>query len=47
LSSTNLLTPLTNWTLVGSAVCDGNGNFKFTNGLASGAIQQFYSVRVP
>ena len=47
LSSTNLTAPLTNWTVVGSSVCDSSGNFGFTNSLALGSAQQFFTVRVP
>ncbi len=47
ITSTNLNTPLTSWTLVGSPVCDASGNFRFTNSLSSATTQQFYAVRIP
>jgi hypothetical protein len=46
LTSTNLLLPQTNWTVLASGSFDGSGNFSFTN--AIGTIpQQFYILRVP
>jgi len=47
LASTNLTAPLTNWTVVGSGVCDRYGNFITTNGLPAASVQQFYIIRVP
>ncbi len=47
LSSTNLALPLTNWSLVGTGVFDGSGNFAVTNTLPYGGPQQFYDLRIP
>jgi autotransporter-associated beta strand protein len=47
LSSTNVLLPLADWTVVGTGVCDSNGNFTVTNGLASLHPQQFFRLRLP
>jgi len=47
LSSTNLVAPLTNWTVSASGYCDGIGNFTVTNGLNPNRSQLFYVVRIP
>jgi autotransporter-associated beta strand protein len=47
LGSTNLATPLTNWSLVITGVCDGSGNFVATNRLPTANPWLFYIVRVP
>lgn len=47
LASTNLTTPLTNWFLAGTGVCDGNGNFIVTNSFSGTNPWQFYLIRVP
>ncbi len=47
LAATNLLSPLTNWNLMGTGNFDGNGNFYFTNILAPNAPQQFFGLRIP
>lgn len=47
LSSTNLVTALTNWDLVGTGFFDGFGGFTFTNSIDSQALQRFYEIRVP
>jgi fibronectin type 3 domain-containing protein len=46
-SSTNVATPLTNWTQVGSSNFDGNGNFSVTNAINNNETQQFYLLRQP
>lgn len=46
LTSTNLLLPRTNWTVVTNASFDGKGNFSFTNAIGSNS-QQFYTLQVP
>jgi hypothetical protein len=47
LSSTNLVTPLASWAIVGTGSFDGFGGFIFTNDINSQAPQQFYEIRVP
>lgn len=46
LASTNLATPLSNWTPLLSNAFDGNGNFIFTNTSESNA-QQFFILQLP
>ncbi len=46
-SSTNVAAPLNSWNLTGSGVCDGSGNFVFTNTLNSQAPQQYYAIHIP
>ncbi len=46
-SSTNLATPLTNWTQAGSGYFDGNGNFSVSNVINLNAAQQFFMLRLP
>jgi len=45
-SSTNVTTPLTNWSLLGTATNVGGGVFQFTDAQATNA-QQFYRVTSP
>ena len=47
LASSNLLTPLTNWTLVATNQFDGEGNFIFTNPVPTNAPQMFYRLQSP
>jgi autotransporter-associated beta strand protein len=47
LSSTNLTTPLTNWVVSGSGLCDSSGAFKITNSLSPNSPQVFYTIRIP
>jgi hypothetical protein len=47
LMSTNLLLPLTNWTVFTSGSFDSNGNFSFTNTISSTNPGTFYLLRVP
>jgi hypothetical protein len=46
LTSTNLLLPLTNWTIVTSGSFDGSGNFSTTNSGGTNT-QQFFILKVP
>jgi beta-galactosidase len=46
-SSTNLATPLSNWTQAGSGYFDGNGNFSITNVINTNKTQQFFMLRQP
>jgi IPT/TIG domain len=47
LTSTNLLLSRANWTVLTNLSFDGNGNFSFTNAIASGSGRLFYGIRVP
>lgn len=47
LSSTDLTLPLANWSLAGTGVFNGDGNFAATNNLSPEAPQQFYELRTP
>jgi len=47
LTSTNLLLPLTNWTVLATNAFDGSGNFSSTNALPTNAHQQFYLLQMP
>jgi len=47
LSSTNLVTPLTNWTRLVTNQFDGGGNFNFTNTLNTNSSQSFYLLQLP
>ncbi|HXB59772.1 MAG TPA: hypothetical protein VNU95_09415, partial [Candidatus Acidoferrales bacterium] len=46
LASTNLLLPLTNWTILASGNFDSNGKFSFTNAIGTN-FWKFYLLRVP
>jgi hypothetical protein len=46
LASTNLLLPLTNWTVLANGNFDGSGKFFFTNAIGTNPWQ-FYLLRVP
>jgi hypothetical protein len=46
LVSTNLLLPLTNWTVLANGNFDSNGKFSFTNPVGTNS-RQFYLLRVP
>jgi hypothetical protein len=46
LASTNLLLPLTSWTVLTSGSFDGNGKFSFTNPVGTNS-RQFYLLREP
>jgi autotransporter-associated beta strand protein len=47
LSSTDIALPLTNWSVVGTGLCDADGNFAVTNPVTSSFPQLFYRVRIP
>ncbi len=47
LESTNLLFPLTNWTVLTSNSFDSMGNFSFTNVISSTNAGMFYMLRAP
>jgi alpha-tubulin suppressor-like RCC1 family protein len=47
LASSNLLTPLTNWTLIATNQFDGAGSFIFTNPAPTNAPQEFYRLQLP
>jgi autotransporter-associated beta strand protein len=46
LTSTNLTTPLTNWTVVATNQFDAGGNFNVTNIIFPGATQWFYRIQL-
>ena len=47
LGSTNLLTPLANWTRLLTNQFDPGGNFDFTNPLPPNTPSEFYRLQVP
>jgi hypothetical protein len=47
ITSTNLLLPLTNWTVFTSGSFDSNGNFSFTNAISLTNPGMYYLLRVP
>lgn len=47
LGSTNLLLPVTNWTVLTSGSFNSAGNFSFTNPIASTNRDRFYMLRAP
>jgi hypothetical protein len=47
LISTNLTTPLDNWTILGNPIETSSGHFQFTDMLPADSPQQFYRVRSP
>jgi autotransporter-associated beta strand protein len=47
LTTTNLATPLLNWTPLLTNQFDANGNFSVTNATAPGNRQQFYRLEIP
>jgi len=47
MTSTNLLLPLTNWTVFTSGSFDSNGNFSFTDAISFTNPGMFYLLRVP
>ena len=47
LVSTNLLLPLANWMVLTTGSFGSNGNFSFTNAIASTNREMFYLLRVP
>ncbi|MFO1488310.1 MAG: multicopper oxidase domain-containing protein [Verrucomicrobiota bacterium] len=46
LMTTNVVTPQTNWTLIGSATNDGFGTWKFTD-ISASNVARFYRIRTP
>ena len=47
LATTNITTPLPQWTPVATNQFDSNGNFNFTIGISPGTPQQFYHLETP
>lgn len=47
LTSTNLTTPLPDWTSIATNSFDGSGNFAFTNSLNPYVPQRFYRIETP
>ena len=47
LDTTNLVTPLTNWTILSTNQFDTNGNFNFTNTVNTNSPQSFYLLELP
>jgi hypothetical protein len=47
LTSTNLTTPLTNWTRLSTNAFDANGAFSVTNAVSPGTPQRFYGLQLP
>ncbi len=47
MSATNLASPLTGWTSMGSVVLDRNGDFAWSNGIAPGLPQEFFQLEIP
>ena len=47
LASTNLAMVVMNWPVVGSGICDGNGNFIATNSRSAANPLRFYAIRIP
>ena len=47
LTTTNLVTPLSSWTLLSTGHFDGSGAFNVTNAISSGAGQHFYTISTP
>lgn len=47
LGTTNLASPLNNWTRLLTNQFDNNGDFNFTNPVASGVAQTFYLLQMP
>lgn len=47
LTSTNLMVPLANWTVLTNGTFDGSGNFAITNAVAGNGPHLFYILQVP
>ena len=45
LTSTNLATPIANWTVIATNNFDGSGNFNVTSTITAGTYQQFYRIK--
>jgi hypothetical protein len=46
LTTTNLTTPLTNWTSLVTNSFDGTGAFSVTNAISGGTPQRFYTIKL-
>ncbi len=46
-TSTNLMLPLTNWTLITNNYFDASGNFRFTNTLNPSIPQSYFRIQLP
>lgn len=47
LTSTNLTSPRSSWTRIGTNVFDDNGNFTFTNSVTTDSSQVYYILQLP
>jgi hypothetical protein len=47
LTATNVLTPLTNWTVLTTGTFNNGGNFSVTNAISAGPAQRYYLLQVP
>jgi hypothetical protein len=47
LCSTNIATPLTNWTRLQTNQFDSSGNFIFSNAINPGSVQNYYLLQLP
>jgi len=47
LATTNLVTPLTNWTVLGTAIGNGSGSFQFTAPAVTNHPQQYFIITSP
>jgi autotransporter-associated beta strand protein len=47
LTTTNITTPLANWTLSSTGSFDSSGAFSVTNTISAGSAQRFYMIRMP
>jgi hypothetical protein len=47
LTATNLLTALTNWTVLTTGTFDTGGGFSITNAISAGPAQRYYLLQVP
>ncbi len=47
LTTTNLNTPTTNWTVAATGAFSASGNFSFTNAVTAGVPQKFFLLQVP
>jgi hypothetical protein len=45
LNTTNVATPLTNWTVTATSVFNVSGNFSITNAIVPGMPQTFYLLQ--
>jgi autotransporter-associated beta strand protein len=47
ITHTNIVEPLSNWTVIGTGTFDVRGILSFTNAIVPGTPQRFYLIRVP